>query len=296
MSSFRSTVLLVLVGLGSGVLSTGAPAPPLVLNLEEIVDLLAATEEPLTVEQVAALTPIMKSVPLDAAQAGIILSDELMLLAEGVEGLRTTLEASDVPSLTFDQETQIQGVYEDHVRALNELLETNGGNRSAVERQIRELEDQVLLAALKFLNPVQRTALAGSMTAAGFAALNSDLPEDEDELREYLNDLRSPAGGDTGGGNRSGGSGNWSGGGGNRGGGSGNWSGGGGNRSGGSGNWNGGGGLSINGFGNGGRLPNRDEIQEIRINENSFSAEQPSQGRGQTHSISRMNPSTRGMR
>ena len=29
------------------------------------------------------------------------------------------------------------------------------------------------------------------MTAAGFAALNSDLPEDEDELREYLSDLRA---------------------------------------------------------------------------------------------------------
>ena len=306
MPSFRSVTFLILFGFGAAVLTFGAPAPPLALNLEEIVDLLAATQEPLTVEQVAALTPIMESVPLEAAQAGTILSDELrdqiveiltesqnnallraeagqMLLAEGVEGLKATLESADVPALTFDQETQIQSVYEDHVRALNELLETNGGDRSAVERQIRELEDQVLLAALKFLNPVQRAALAGSMTAAGFAALNSDLPEDEDELREYLNDLRSPAGGggnsSGGGGNRSGGSGNWSGGGGgNRSGGSGNWSGGGGG---------GGGGLSINGFGNGGRLPNRDEIQEIRINENSFTAEQPSQGRGQTQIITR---------
>ena len=294
MPSVRLFCLLVLLVASGALMTFGASAAPLVLNLDEIVDLLAGTEEPLTVEQVAALTPIMESAASETSQAGIMLSEELrdqivgilterqnnallraeagqMLLAQGVEGLKATLTVADVPALTFDQETQIRSVYDDHVRALGELLEGNNGDRVVVERQIRALEDQLLLAALKFLNPVQRTALAGSMSADEFAALNSDLPEDEDELREYLSDLRSPAGDGGGGGNRGGGSGNWQGGGGG--------GGGGGNR--------GGGGLSVNGFGNNGRMPNRDEIQEIRINENSFTAEQPSQGRGQTQIITR---------
>ena len=121
----------------------------------------------------------------------------------------------------------------------------------------------MLLAAVKFLNPAQRTALTGSLTAADFADLNSDLPEDEDELREYLSDLRSPASGG-GGGDFGGGGGGFDRGG--RGG--------------------GGGGLTIDGF-NGGRMPNRDEIQEIRINENSFTAENSNQSRGQTEIITR---------
>ena len=300
MSLFRLAPVLVL-GL---VVASGFPVhgAPLALNLEEIVDLLSTTDEPLSAGQIAALAPILEAAPPEASQRGVIVSDELreqilgiltetqnnallraeagqMLLAEGVEGLKVTLAAADVPAITFDQETQVRSVYEEHARALENLLRETGGNRLPVEPAIRALEDQLLLAALKFLNPVQRTALAGSMTAAGFASLNSDLPEDEDELREYLSDLRSPAGGGGGGGNYHGGGGNYNRGGG---GGGGNYNrGGGGNRN------NGGGGLSINGFGNGGRMPNRDEIQEIRINENSFTAEQPSQGRGQTQIITR---------
>ena len=102
---------------------------------------------------------------------------------------------------------------------------------------------------------------AHSMSAADFAELNSDLPEDEDELREYLGDLRSPAGSGGGGGRP---------GRGDRGG-----------RGG-----RGGGGIVIDGFG-GGRMPNRDEIQEIRVNENSFTAEQSNQSRGRTEIITR---------
>jgi hypothetical protein len=194
-----------------------------------------------------------------------------LLLAEGVEWLREAYGSANAPALTFDQESQISDVREDHVRAFDQLVGSAGGDRTAVEAQVAQLEEQLLLAALKFLNPVQRTALVGSMTAADVAALNSDLPEDPDELREYLNDLRSPAGGTGGGFNGGGGGGNFNGGGGRGGGGGG----------------RGGGGLNINGFGNDGRMPNRDEILEIRINENSFSAEQQNQGRGQTQIITR---------
>ena len=76
-----------------------------------------------------------------------------MLLAEGVEGLKVTLAAADVPAITFDQETQVRSVYEEHARALEDLLRETGGNRSPVEPEIRALEDQLLLAALKFPEP-----------------------------------------------------------------------------------------------------------------------------------------------
>jgi hypothetical protein len=204
-----------------------------------------------------------------------------MLLAEGVEGLRRAFSDSNSPALTFDQETQIRSAHDGHARVLDELVDNNGGSRDGLEAEITELEDQLLLAALKFLNPVQRTALAGSLAAEDFAALNSDLPEDPDELREYLNDLRSPTG-DTGGGFNGGGFNGGGGGGGGGGRGGGGFSGGGNNN-----NNNNNGGLSVNGFGGGARMPSRDEILEIRINENAFTAEQSNQGRGQTQIITR---------
>ncbi len=173
----------------------------------------------------------------DRAEAG------RRLLDEGVAGLRGILAQAGAPPLTFDQETQVQSVHADHVRAYNNMLAANGGQTESIQPGIRQLEEQLFLAALKFLNPAQRGDLVGELSAAELAALNSDLPEDPDELREYLSDLRSPAGG---------------------------------------GNNN----LQVDGFG-GGRLPDRDEIQEIRINENSFTAEQSSHGRGQTQILTR---------
>ena len=237
----------------------------------EDADLLAETRE---VAQRGVVLAPDEDRALERAEAG------RLLLEEGIEGLQDALESAGVPPLTFDQETQVRGVYDDHVRVLEDLLEANGGRREAVQSEILDIQDQLLLAALKFLNPAQRTALTGSVTAAEFAELNSDLPEDEAELIEYLGDLRSPAGtaGEGGGGDYRGG--------GYHGGGGGNWSGGGGNWSGGGGNWSGGGGLIIDGF-RGGRTPNRDEIQEIRINENSFTAEQSNQSRGRTEIITR---------
>jgi len=182
-----------------------------------------------------------------------------ILLEEGVEGLQDALETAGVPPLTFNQETQVRTVYDSHVRVLEDLLEANGGNRQAIEPQVQALQEQLLLAALKFLNPAQRTGLIGAAANAEFAELNTDLPEDEAELLEYLTDLRSPAGTE---GARTSSNFSFGGGGG------------------------GGGGLIIDGF-SGGRVPNRDEIQEIRINENSFTSEQSSQSRGRTEVITR---------
>jgi len=252
------------------------------MSFEDLRQILLDADQPLTTEQVAALEPLLEPNPggpqrgvivdplLDERASGVLTDGQrnALLFAEagrtllegGVAGLRAHLAAAGVPSLTFDQETQIRTVYDAHVRALDDLLEADGGAREGIEPQVRALQDQLLLASLKFLNPVQRTAFAGSMSAADLAALNSDLPDDPNELREYLNDLRSPAGG---GGNSGGGGGNFSGGGG---GGGGGWGGGRG----------GGGNFSF------GRTPNRDEIVEIRINDNAFTAEQSSPGRTQT--------------
>ena len=234
----------------------------------EGADLLAEIRE---VAQRGVVLPPDEDSAFERAQAG------RLLLEEGIEGLQDALESTGVPPLTFDQETQVRVVYDDHVRVLEDLLEANGGSRETVQSEIRDIQDQLLLAALKFLNPAQRTALTGSVTAAEFAESNSDLPEDEAELIEYFSDLRSPAGTEGGGG---GGSGNW------RGGGGGGYHGGG--YHGGGGNWSGGGGggLIIDGF-SGGRTPNRDEIQEIRINENSFTSEESNQSRGRTEIITR---------
>ncbi len=160
-----------------------------------------------------------------------------MLLEEGVPGLRSLLEEAGVPPLTFDQETQVQSVYEAHDRERRRLAESVETGDRSIATAIMALEEQLLLAAVKFLNPAQRNALTDTIGAG----VNSDLPEDEAELREYLGDLRSPGGG---------------------------------------------GGLSIDGF-RGGRMPKREEIQEIRINENSFTAEESRQGRGQTQIITR---------
>ena len=162
-----------------------------------------------------------------------------LLLNEGVAGLRVLLEEAGVAPLTFDQETQVRSVWEAHDRERRSVIEANAEVAgSSLADNIRDLEEQLLLAAVKFLNPAQRYALTRDIAGDS----NSDLPEDEDELREYLGDLRSPAGR--------------------------------------------GGRLVIDGFG-GGRMPNRDEIQEIRINENSFTAEQSRQGRGQTLIVTR---------
>ena len=246
-------------------------------GLEKIRDVLQEAEFPLSQEQEQALQPIVDSrresqrgaviegVRRDAAdilppdQDGVLLRVEAgrILLADGVEGLRALLAQAEAPALTFDQETQVQAVYEAHERALQQLLQEESVGPDAVEAEKRTLEEQLLLASLKFLNPAQRVALVGSVAAEALAS-NSDLPEDEDELREYLGDLRSPAGG---------GGGSDFGRGGGRGGG-------------------GGGGIVIDGFG-GGRMPNRDEIQEIRINENAFTAEQSEQSRGRTEIITR---------
>jgi hypothetical protein len=276
--------------------------------LEEIRELLEAAREPLTPEQTAALLPVLEDSLRETPQgATLVISQQLrkragdlltavqanalqraeagqLLLSRGVEGLRALLAAADAPALTFDQETQVQDVHDEHLRALNALLRANGGVRDTIEAQVRELEDQSLLAAMKFLNPAQRTALTGSVSAADFVALNSDLPEDPDELREFLSNLRSPAG-NTGGNNNFGNFGGFGGGGG--GGGNNNFGGGGGGGNNNFGNFGGGGGgLSINGFGNS-RMPDRNEILEIRINENSFTAENSNQSRGQTQIITR---------
>jgi hypothetical protein len=169
---------------------------------------------------------------------GAIAEAGRLLLDEGVPGLRALLEQAGVPPLTFDQETQVQSVYDAHDRERRRLVEESGETDGrSLAAGITELQQQLLLAAVKFLNPAQRNALTSTIGAG----LNTDLPEDEAELREYLGDLRSPGGG---------------------------------------------GGLSIDGF-RGGRMPKREEIQEIRINENSFTAEQSRQGRGQTQIITR---------
>ena len=133
----------------------------------------------------------------------------------------------------------MRSVWEAHERERRRVIEANAEVAgSSLADDIRELEEQLLLASVKFLNPAQRYALTRDIAGDS----NSDLPEDEDELREYLGDLRSPAGG--------------------------------------------GGRVVIDGFG-GGRMPSRDEIQEIRINENSFTAEESRQGRGQTLIVTR---------
>ncbi len=253
--------------------------------LDQVKQVLEQASTPLTEEQVAALRPLVQdqtgesgpsSAEMDeglSERAKEILTPEQSdalkradagrtLLTQGVEGLRTVLEAEGVPPLTFDQETQVQNVYEQYSLEYQRLLEEDRVQPGSVSTAVLALEEQLLLAALKFLNPAQRTALTGTLTAEA----NSDLPEDEDELREYLGDLVSPAGGGGGGGGMGGGMGGRMGGRGGRGG--------------------GGGGIVVNGFG-GGRMPNREEIQEIRINENAFTSEQSNQSRGRTEIITR---------
>ena len=50
-----------------------------------------------------------------------------MLLEEGVPGLRFLLEEAGAPPLTFDQETQVQSVYEAH--------DANGGASTKASRR-----------------------------------------------------------------------------------------------------------------------------------------------------------------
>ena len=252
---------------------------------DQVKQVLEQASTPLTEEQEEALRPLVGSQRGEPGDATTATGDEGLsdrakdiltteqsdalkradagrtLLTNGVEGLRTVLQEEGVPPLTFDQETQVQNVYEQYKVEYERLLEEDRVESGSVSTAVLALEEQLLLAALKFLNPAQRTALTGTLSAEA----NSDLPEDEDELREYLGDLVSPAGGGGGGGR-----------GGDRGGR------GGGRR----GPGGGGGGIVVNGFG-GGRMPNREEIQEIRINENAFTSEQSNQSRGRTEIITR---------
>ena len=252
--------------------------------LDQVKQVLQQASTPLTEEQEVALRPLVGNQPTGSGDAVAAASDEGLseramdiltteqsdalkradagrtLLTEGVEGLRAVLEEQGVPPLTFDQETQVQNVYDQYKAEYERLLEEDRGPSGSVSTAVLALEEQLLLAAVKFLNPAQRTALTGTLGAEA----NSDLPEDEEELREYLGDLVSPAGGGGGGG-----------GGGERG-----------RRGGGRGGGGGGGGIVVNGFG-GGRMPNREEIQEIRINENAFTSEQSNQSRGRTEIITR---------
>ena len=152
------------------------------------------------------------------------------LLENGVDGLKALLQAAGAPSLTFDQETQIRNLHDVFKREVARLSDEQKGSD---EKLRTALSEQLLIGAMKFLNPVQRVAMGGMAEGA-----NSDLPVDENELREYLRDLTSPAstGDDD---------------------------------------------VVIDGF-EGGRMPNRDEILEIRINDNAFTSEQSFQGRGRT--------------
>jgi hypothetical protein len=164
----------------------------------------------------------------DRIQSGRILLDQ------GVAGLLQLLEAAGAPSLTFDQETQIRNLHDVFKRELESLLRQG---RDDEERFRRTLSEQLFRGAVKFLNPVQRVAMGGLPDEGA----NSDLPVDENELREYLRDLTSPV--STGGDDDDD--------------------------------------VVIDGF-SGGRMPNRDEILEIRINDNAFTSEQSFQGRGRT--------------
>jgi len=175
----------------------------------------------------ALLTFQQPATVIDRAQAGRTLLDQ------GVEGLKQLLEKAGAPPLTFDQETQMRNLHDVFKRELARLV----SEREADEARFRvTLSDQLFLGAMKFLNPVQRVAMGG--VAEG---VNSDLPVDENELREYLRDLTSPV---SGGGDDDDD-------------------------------------VVIDGF-SGGRMPNRDEILEIRINDNAFTSEQSNQGRGRT--------------
>ena len=169
---------------------------------------------------------------IDRAAAGRI------LMEQGIEGLKRLLATVDAPPLTLDQETQVRNLHELIRREATELQEERQTDDASFNAM---LADQLFLAALKFLNTVQR----GAFGVAAEVNSSSDLPADENELREYLRDLTSTASrqGNGGGGDDDG--------------------------------------LVIDGF-SGGRMPNRDEIMEIRINDNAFTAELSEQGRGRT--------------
>ena len=188
---------------------------------------------------------LMLGVPFqtDAAFQDATESDRIragqVLLQDGVEGLSVVLADVDASPLTFDQEAQIRLLHETYSRQRVELLENAGdGDPEVIESALAE---QLLLAAVKFLNPAQRFALGGFLEAE----VNADLPQDESELREYLRDLTNAVSGRDGD-------------------------------------------FEVDGFsGRGGRMPNRNEILEIRINDNAFTSEQGRQGRGRTQIITR---------
>ena len=185
-------LVLVLISLPALLLAQANLAPATQANqiLEDIRGVLADTEEPLTGgQEEQALRSIVAEATSGESQVGAVVAEQVRsqagdiltpaqtralsraqtarkLLDDGVDGLRQVLATAGAPPLTFDQETQVQSVYNDHVLALDGMLEANGGSTEAIERDIRTLEDQLLLATLKFLNPAQRTALTGSLSAA----------------------------------------------------------------------------------------------------------------------------------
>ena len=112
------------------------------------------------------------TLPLSAfsQETGALEPDEVgrILLEEGVEGLQAALQSAGVPPMTFNQETQVRPVYDAHVRVLDDLLEANGGSTEAIQPEIDALREQLFLAALKFLNPAQRTGLIGAAANAEF--------------------------------------------------------------------------------------------------------------------------------
>ena len=168
---------------------------------------------------------------IDRAETGQV------LLQQGIDGLKQILERVQAPALTFDQENQIRNLHDLLRREAAQLQAESDTDPEAFNRL---LADQLFLAAVKFLNAVQR----GALGPAAEVSSNSDLPADENELREYLRDLTSTASQQEN-------------------------------------DFDDDGGIVIDGF-SGGRMPNRDEIQEIRINDNAFTAELAEQGRGRT--------------
>src|SRR5687768_6000571 len=92
-----------------------------------------------------ALTGQAAQVP-DRVEAGRILFDR------GVDGLNEMLQVSGAPPLTFDQESQVRTLHEVFQRQGRSLLEEQTNTEAAT----RAIAEQLFLAVVKFLNPVQR--------------------------------------------------------------------------------------------------------------------------------------------
>ena len=182
--------------------------------LDQVKQVLEQASTPLTEEQEAALRPLVQNQVSESGpssadtdeglseRAKEILTPEQSdalkradagrtLLTQGVEGLRTVLEAEGVPPLTFDQETQVQNVYEQYSIEYQRLLEEDRVQPGSVSTAVLALEEQLLLAALKFLNPAQRTALTGTLTTTNASALlrGSGVRR---QVGEFVGHLRPP--------------------------------------------------------------------------------------------------------